>query len=139
MDKWYFLFFFLIFCKLWGSHFGIFSLCFPFLSQEQRTPSTFLTFRDRLHYLQVTVDSFSSYSRLKSQDITVIPFYLFIYICLTVQATEKGRVCFGKSGIHGWGLFARRNIQEGEMVHILFHEIICGTTSCVDIFIYLSP
>ena len=26
------------------------------------------------------------------------------------------RVCFGRSGIHGWGLFARRNIQEGEMV-----------------------
>ncbi|CAA7397417.1 unnamed protein product [Spirodela intermedia] len=25
-------------------------------------------------------------------------------------------LCFGKSGIHGWGLFARRNIQEGEMV-----------------------
>ncbi|KAL5160823.1 Histone-lysine N-methyltransferase ATX3 [Glycine soja] len=30
--------------------------------------------------------------------------------------TEKFRVCFGKSGIHGWGLFARRDIQEGEMV-----------------------
>ncbi|KAL2893228.1 Histone-lysine N-methyltransferase ATX3 [Bienertia sinuspersici] len=30
--------------------------------------------------------------------------------------TEKQRVCFGKSGIHGWGLFARRSIQEGEMV-----------------------
>ncbi|KAG4938058.1 hypothetical protein JHK86_044199 [Glycine max] len=29
---------------------------------------------------------------------------------------EKFRVCFGKSGIHGWGLFARRDIQEGEMV-----------------------
>ncbi|MQL74881.1 hypothetical protein Taro_007253 [Colocasia esculenta] len=33
-----------------------------------------------------------------------------------LQATEKSRVCFGRSGIHGWGLFARRNIQEGEMV-----------------------
>ncbi|KAH9723999.1 Histone-lysine N-methyltransferase ATX5 [Citrus sinensis] len=30
--------------------------------------------------------------------------------------TEHDRVCFGRSGIHGWGLFARRNIQEGEMV-----------------------
>ncbi|KAD4585897.1 hypothetical protein E3N88_23498 [Mikania micrantha] len=30
--------------------------------------------------------------------------------------TENDRVCFGKSGIHGWGLFARRNIMEGEMV-----------------------
>ncbi|KAI8030309.1 Histone-lysine N-methyltransferase ATX4 [Camellia lanceoleosa] len=33
-----------------------------------------------------------------------------------LQRTENDRVCFGKSGIHGWGLFARRNIQEGEMV-----------------------
>ncbi|KAI3498212.1 hypothetical protein L1887_33981 [Cichorium endivia] len=34
----------------------------------------------------------------------------------TLQRTEKRRICFGKSGIHGWGLFARRKIQEGEMV-----------------------
>ncbi|XP_021748093.1 histone-lysine N-methyltransferase ATX3-like [Chenopodium quinoa] len=33
-----------------------------------------------------------------------------------LQSTENQRVCFGKSGIHGWGLFARRSIQEGEMV-----------------------
>ncbi|XP_020265083.1 histone-lysine N-methyltransferase ATX4-like isoform X2 [Asparagus officinalis] len=33
-----------------------------------------------------------------------------------LQSTEKSRVCFGRSGIHGWGLFARRNIQEGEMI-----------------------
>ncbi|TKY64081.1 Histone-lysine N-methyltransferase ATX3 [Spatholobus suberectus] len=33
-----------------------------------------------------------------------------------LRKTEKLRVCFGKSGIHGWGLFARRDIQEGEMV-----------------------
>ncbi|GJZ24622.1 histone-lysine N-methyltransferase ATX3-like protein isoform X1 [Tanacetum coccineum] len=33
-----------------------------------------------------------------------------------LQRTENLRVCFGKSGIHGWGLFARRNIQEEEMV-----------------------
>ncbi|XVE58382.1 hypothetical protein DITRI_Ditri04bG0165400 [Diplodiscus trichospermus] len=32
-----------------------------------------------------------------------------------LQRTENDRVCFGRSGIHGWGLFARRNIQEGEM------------------------
>lgn len=35
-----------------------------------------------------------------------------------LQKTENHRVCFGKSGIHGWGLFARTNIQEGEMVYI---------------------
>ncbi|XP_019417418.1 PREDICTED: histone-lysine N-methyltransferase ATX5-like [Lupinus angustifolius] len=33
-----------------------------------------------------------------------------------LQKTEDERVCFGRSGIHGWGLFARRDIQEGEMV-----------------------
>ncbi|XP_071732230.1 histone-lysine N-methyltransferase ATX4-like [Rutidosis leptorrhynchoides] len=33
-----------------------------------------------------------------------------------LQRTENDRVCFGRSGIHGWGLFARRNIMEGEMV-----------------------
>ncbi|CAO2178952.1 unnamed protein product [Urochloa humidicola] len=33
-----------------------------------------------------------------------------------LQKTEHSRVCFGRSGIHRWGLFARRAIQEGEMV-----------------------
>ncbi|KAG7561702.1 Zinc finger PHD-finger [Arabidopsis thaliana x Arabidopsis arenosa] len=33
-----------------------------------------------------------------------------------LQRTENFRVCFGKSGIHGWGLFARNSIQEGEMI-----------------------
>ncbi|PIN20510.1 histone H3 (Lys4) methyltransferase complex, subunit SET1 [Handroanthus impetiginosus] len=33
-----------------------------------------------------------------------------------LQKTEKDKVCFGRSEIHGWGLFARRNIVEGEMV-----------------------
>ncbi|KAL0906561.1 hypothetical protein M5K25_025063 [Dendrobium thyrsiflorum] len=32
-----------------------------------------------------------------------------------LQLTERSRVCFGRSGIHGWGLFACRKIQEGEM------------------------
>lgn len=33
-----------------------------------------------------------------------------------LKETENERVCFGKSGIHGWGLFARRRIREGDMV-----------------------
>ncbi|GLU12015.1 hypothetical protein SLE2022_287240 [Rubroshorea leprosula] len=33
-----------------------------------------------------------------------------------LQRTEHDRVCLGRSGIHGWGLFARTSIQEGEMV-----------------------
>ncbi|KAJ8638789.1 hypothetical protein MRB53_015483 [Persea americana] len=51
--------------------------------REKKDPRIFSTFRDRLHFLQLT---------------------------------EQRRVCLGRSGIHGWGLFARRNIQEGEMV-----------------------
>lgn len=41
------------------------------------------------------------------------------------QKTEMDRVCFGRSGIHGWGLFARRNIPEGEMVcnHWVFQTV----------------
>ena len=46
-----------------------------------------------------------------------------IYLCF--QKTENLRVCFGKSGIHGWGLFARRNIQEGEMVLNLYVWSVC--------------
>jgi len=33
-----------------------------------------------------------------------------------LQKTENKRVSCGLSGIHGWGLFAARNIQEGQMV-----------------------
>jgi hypothetical protein len=33
-----------------------------------------------------------------------------------VQATEKSRLSFGKSGIHGWGLIARKTILEGDYV-----------------------
>ncbi|CAN1157181.1 Histone-lysine N-methyltransferase ATX3 [Linum perenne] len=41
-----------------------------------------------------------------------------------LQKTEKTRICFGKSGIHGWGIFARRNLQEGEMVVEYRGEIV---------------
>ncbi|KAJ3695201.1 hypothetical protein LUZ60_000578 [Juncus effusus] len=51
--------------------------------RKEKDPESFSTFKERLHYLQLT---------------------------------EHNRVCFGRSGIHGWGLFARRNIQEGDMV-----------------------
>ncbi|WJX85718.1 RING-type E3 ubiquitin transferase [Trifolium repens] len=33
-----------------------------------------------------------------------------------LQKTENCRVCLGKSAIQGWGLFARRDLQEGDMV-----------------------
>lgn len=46
-----------------------------------------------------------------------------------LQKTENQHVCFGKSGIHGWGLFARRNIQEGEMVLEYLGEQVRGKVS----------
>ncbi|XXG82355.1 hypothetical protein AAC387_Pa10g0326 [Persea americana] len=52
-------------------------------SREDGHLKSFNTFRERLHFLQLT---------------------------------ERKRVCPGRSGIHGWGLFARRSISEGEMV-----------------------
>lgn len=41
-----------------------------------------------------------------------------------LQRTENDRVCFGKSGIHGWGLFARTNIQEGDMVNWIYCSLL---------------
>lgn len=41
-----------------------------------------------------------------------------------LQVTEKSRVCFGKSAIHGWGLFTRCSIDEGEMVMEYRGEIV---------------
>jgi hypothetical protein len=31
-------------------------------------------------------------------------------------ATERARIAFGKSGIHGWGLFARVPLKQDTMV-----------------------
>ncbi|OVA11323.1 PWWP domain [Macleaya cordata] len=57
--------------------------------REENVSKSFSTFKERLYDLQANNPSFR---------------------------TERERVCFGRSGIHGWGLFARKNIQEGEMV-----------------------
>ncbi|KAL5674170.1 hypothetical protein ACJX0J_018476, partial [Zea mays] len=45
-----------------------------------------------------------------------------------LQKTEHGRVCFGRSGIHRWGLFARRDIQEGEMLFKISEEVVVDAT-----------
>ncbi|KAJ6686436.1 HISTONE-LYSINE N-METHYLTRANSFERASE ATX3 [Salix purpurea] len=63
---------------------------------------------DSLH----SIISLSTYR--ETDDCTV--FSSFKDRLFHLQKSENHRVCFGKSGIHGWGLFARRNIQEGEMV-----------------------
>ncbi|XP_022734043.1 histone-lysine N-methyltransferase ATX3-like isoform X3 [Durio zibethinus] len=61
------------------------------------------------------IDAVSALSTYKEVDDSTI-FSSFKDRLYHLQRTENHRVCFGKSGIHGWGLFARRNIQEGEMV-----------------------
>ncbi|KAL0400608.1 UNVERIFIED_CONTAM: Histone-lysine N-methyltransferase ATX5 [Sesamum latifolium] len=52
-----------------------------------------------------------------------------------LQKTEKDKVCFGRSEIHGWGLFARRDILEGEMSYmkglVKFHTIMARLSNIV--------
>ncbi|XVF33174.1 hypothetical protein REPUB_Repub17cG0145900 [Reevesia pubescens] len=62
-----------------------------------------------------SIDALSALSTYKEVDDSTV-FLSFKDRLYQLQKTENHRVCFGKSGIHGWGLFARRNIQEGEMV-----------------------
>ncbi|OMP08615.1 Tudor/PWWP/MBT superfamily protein [Corchorus olitorius] len=62
-----------------------------------------------------SIDALSALSTYKEVDDSTV-FSTFKDRLYHLQRTENHRVCFGKSGIHGWGLFARRNIQEGEMV-----------------------
>uniref|UniRef100_A0A2C9VU10 Histone-lysine N-methyltransferase n=1 Tax=Manihot esculenta TaxID=3983 RepID=A0A2C9VU10_MANES len=62
-----------------------------------------------------SLDSISSLSTYKKIEDSAI-FSSFKERLYHLQKTENHRVCFGKSGIHGWGLFARQKIQEGEMI-----------------------
>ncbi|MCO5590348.1 hypothetical protein L7F22_044317 [Adiantum nelumboides] len=54
-----------------------------------------------------------------------------------LQVTENSRVCFGRSAIHGWGLFARCSIEEGEMV-LEYRGEICDA-SVVGILCIYAP
>lgn len=63
---------------------------------------------------------------------------LLLYKCAPLpQITENRRVCWGRSGIHGWGLFARRSIQEGEMV-IFVNLVFLKVVSLATLF-YIHP
>ncbi|KAL5803409.1 hypothetical protein ACOSQ4_031714 [Xanthoceras sorbifolium] len=64
------------------------------------------------HHASSTIKSLNTY-RLVEEPKSFSTFRERLH---NLQRTEHDRVCFGRSGIHGWGLFARRNIQEGEMV-----------------------
>ncbi|XP_057980958.1 histone-lysine N-methyltransferase ATX4-like [Malania oleifera] len=64
------------------------------------------------HHSLDAIDSLSSYKEVDEPKA----FLTFKERLFHLQRTEYHRVCFGKSGIHGWGLFARRQILEGEMV-----------------------
>lgn len=75
--------------------------------QEVQDLSSFSTFKEKLECLKV----YSLPTSHKNMDLYDVLIDMFL-----IQRTEYLRVCFGKSGIHGWGLFARRKIQEEEMV-----------------------
>ncbi|XP_057951607.1 histone-lysine N-methyltransferase ATX4 isoform X1 [Malania oleifera] len=65
------------------------------------------------HHSVGTIESLNKFRETEEEPKT---FSSFRERLCHLQRTENDRVCFGRSGIHGWGLFARRNIQEGEMV-----------------------
>ncbi|KAM2647665.1 hypothetical protein TB1_000886 [Malus domestica] len=64
------------------------------------------------HHSLGTINSLSTFEEAEDSKV----FSSFKDRLFYLQKTENHRVCFGKSGIHGWGLFARRNFEEGEMV-----------------------
>ncbi|XXG89994.1 hypothetical protein AAC387_Pa12g1868 [Persea americana] len=64
------------------------------------------------HHSLDAIESMNSFREVKDGRV----FTTFRERLRYLQLTEQRRVCLGRSGIHGWGLFARRNIQEGEMV-----------------------
>lgn len=47
----------------------------------------------------------------------------FLRVC---QALEPKRITFGKSGIHGWGIFARQAIPADTMVTEFRGQLIRG-------------
>ncbi|MBA0805221.1 hypothetical protein Gohar_004754 [Gossypium harknessii] len=68
------------------------------------------------------IDALRALSTYKEVDDSTV-FSSFKDRLYQLQRTENHRVCFGKSGIHGWGLFACRNIQEGEMSACVFQVV----------------
>ncbi|KAL7002378.1 RING-type E3 ubiquitin transferase [Sarracenia purpurea var. burkii] len=65
-----------------------------------------------IHHSLDAIDCLNSHGEIEDPKV----FATFKERLNHLQKTESYRVCFGRSGIHGWGLFARRKIQEGEMV-----------------------
>ncbi|KAB5531632.1 hypothetical protein DKX38_018302 [Salix brachista] len=62
------------------------------------------------------LEEVSNEEATESESLSAARCRIFKRVNNNKKKTENDRVCFGRSGIHGWGLFARRNIQEGEMV-----------------------
>eukprot|EP00899_Mesostigma_viride_P027997 jgi/Mesvir1/8382/Mv12628-RA.2 len=55
-----------------------------------------------------------------------------------VRERVRDRLCFGKSAIHGWGLFARDAFQQGEMVIEYMGELVRGPISDLRAHKYLK-
>ncbi|XP_012083218.1 histone-lysine N-methyltransferase ATX3 isoform X2 [Jatropha curcas] len=89
--------------------------CRPFKRSNNKRAEREPTFHRLMGPRHHSLDAISSLSTYKEMEDSTV-FSSFKERLDHLQKTENHRVCFGKSGIHGWGLFARRNIQEGEMV-----------------------
>ncbi|KAE8806389.1 histone-lysine N-methyltransferase ATX4-like [Hordeum vulgare] len=64
------------------------------------------------HHSQDLIEALNTYMDQKDDR----PFATFKERLQYLQRTENKRVSCGRSGVHGWGLFAVRKIQEGQMV-----------------------
>ncbi|XP_058738764.1 histone-lysine N-methyltransferase ATX3-like isoform X1 [Vicia villosa] len=62
------------------------------------------------------IHSLSAITQLNSSTDAAETFSSFKERLHHLQKMENYKVCLGKSAIQGWGLFARRDLQEGEMV-----------------------
>ncbi|GFP91907.1 histone-lysine n-methyltransferase atx4 [Phtheirospermum japonicum] len=68
------------------------------------------------HHSLDDIDCLSSFSVFDKDTEDTRPFLSLRERLEYLKITENYRVCFGKSRIHGWGLFAKRSIREGQMI-----------------------
>ncbi|KAK2419520.1 histone-lysine N-methyltransferase ATX3 [Trifolium repens] len=83
------------------------------MKKRQADEAIYHKARGHCHHPLDAIQSLNTYRAVVEEPQAFSSFRERLY---HLQRTENQRVCFGRSGIHGWGLFARRNIQEGEMV-----------------------
>ena len=95
-------------------HFFICYSCHAFILvndlQENFSFKEMPSLEEKLRYVQVC------YVETNVISIVACNTVLDSWVNSSKQVRENTIVCFGRSGIHGWGLFTRRSVQAGEMV-----------------------